>query len=76
MAISSSYEVWTAAADIFSGRTNPEWAVDQRVADKLKDLWTRMKVYSGEPPIPPVLGYRRVNLKGTFIASLAQLWLQ
>jgi hypothetical protein len=44
--------------DIFSGRPNPRWELDERAADALRDLVSRLEVTSTTLPEPPGLGYR------------------
>lgn len=44
--------------DIFSGRPNPRWALDGRVAERLRELQSRLRFVQGRPPEAPGLGYR------------------
>jgi hypothetical protein len=64
MVTSSSDEAWTGCADIFSGRTNPCWVVEESVVQKLLDLWIRMEPHPQPAPTPLKLGYRGCHLKG------------
>lgn len=44
--------------DIFSGRPNPRWELDEPVAQEVRELQHRLKVATDRPPEPPGLGYR------------------
>ncbi len=44
--------------DIFSGRPNPRWQLDEQVARKLDELHRRLLRTANRPPEPPGLGYR------------------
>ncbi|PYS22681.1 MAG: hypothetical protein DMF72_12530 [Acidobacteria bacterium] len=62
--MSSSDEAWMGCADIFSGRPNPCWVIEERVVASLMDLWNRMEGHSEPFPNRAVLGYRGCHLKG------------
>lgn len=64
MGTSNSGEVFRARADVFAGRPNPEWVVDESVLQKLFDLWTRMRRSAEPRQDNPKLGYRGVYLEG------------
>ncbi len=61
MGTSSSSEPWTATASIYSGRPDPEWAVDADVARRLASAWERLSIVR-ERSDPPPLGYRGCTL--------------
>jgi hypothetical protein len=44
--------------DVFSGRPNPRWELDEPAADELRRLLRRLTVAAATPPEPPGLGYR------------------
>jgi hypothetical protein len=44
--------------DVFSGRENPHWHLDERSAQALQQLQRRLVVSAAVPPEPPPLGYR------------------
>ena len=44
--------------DIFSGRPNPRWEVDEPVRRELKRLESGLGAAAGPPRAPPGLGYR------------------
>jgi hypothetical protein len=44
--------------DVFSGRPNPRWKLDDPVADDLRGLVSLLPVTTDGPPEPPGLGYR------------------
>jgi hypothetical protein len=44
--------------DVFSGRPNPRWELDETSADELRRLVDRLPPATGPPPEPPGLGYR------------------
>jgi hypothetical protein len=44
--------------DVFSGRPNPRWQLDQPAADALRRLLSRLTVATDRPLEPPGLGYR------------------
>jgi hypothetical protein len=44
--------------DVFSGRPNPRWELDERSAQELRRLQSRLTVSPLAPPEPPALGYR------------------
>ena len=44
--------------DIFSGRPNPRWELDEHAAETLRRLVSRLSVTSASPPEAPGLGYR------------------
>jgi hypothetical protein len=44
--------------DIFSGRPNPRWQLDERTAGELRDRLGRLQRSTAPPPEPPGLGYR------------------
>ena len=48
---------------LFSGRPDPTWLIDDEVAERLKEIWQSLKLYSGSPPTAPILGYRGCFLK-------------
>ena len=52
-----------AGAQVFSGRPDPTWPVDQATAGSLQDLWSRLEPWEGEIPAPPPLGYRGCFLR-------------
>ena len=44
--------------DVFSGRPNPRWELDEPRSQKLLQLQNRLKASSRVPAEPPALGYR------------------
>jgi hypothetical protein len=44
--------------DIFSGRPNPRWRLDEAGAAELGELHHRLEVAAARPTEPPGLGYR------------------
>lgn len=44
--------------DIFSGRPNPRWQLDEQGAEALRELLSRLATTTDSPPEPPGLGYR------------------
>jgi hypothetical protein len=44
--------------DIFSGRVNPRWLLDEARAKVVADLQHRLEPSAVSPPEPPGLGYR------------------
>ena len=44
--------------DIFSGRANPHWTVDEATATAVRDLVAHVAPTSAAPPPAPELGYR------------------
>jgi hypothetical protein len=44
--------------DVFSGRPNPQWELDEHRSQMLLQLQNRLKVSSQAPAEPPALGYR------------------
>lgn len=44
--------------DIFSGRPNPRWELDETATDALRRLLRRLPVAAVRPAKPPGLGYR------------------
>lgn len=44
--------------DVFSGRPNPRWELDEPCSQKLRQLQNRLKASSRAPAEPPALGYR------------------
>lgn len=44
--------------DVFSGRPNPRWELDEDSAAALRRLLSRLAVTTDTPPEPPGLGYR------------------
>ena len=44
--------------DVFSGRPNPRWQLDERSGQELRRLQSRLSVSSVAPAEPPALGYR------------------
>ena len=44
--------------DVFSGRPNPRWELDEPAADELRWLMRRLTATAVTPPEPPGLGYR------------------
>ena len=44
--------------DIFSGRPNPRWQLDEQGAEALRELLSRLAATTDSPPEPPGLGYR------------------
>ena len=57
MATSSSCnEGWRASALIFSGRSNPEWAISDAIASDLVSLWSALPATRAQE-MAPGLGY-------------------
>jgi hypothetical protein len=54
---------WTASADVFSGRPNPEWPVPERVAEDLILRWRGLPLSDRRIPDRPLLGYRGCLLR-------------
>jgi hypothetical protein len=48
---------------IFSGRPNPTWHVRKVIVQQLKEIWSLLEHFQGEPAIAPPLGYRGCFLK-------------
>lgn len=44
--------------DLFSGRVNPSWALDDAAADELRGLVAQRAPSAGPEPSVPSLGYR------------------
>jgi hypothetical protein len=44
--------------DVFSGRPNPRWELDETRSRKLRQLQSRLKATSRARAEPPALGYR------------------
>jgi hypothetical protein len=44
--------------DIFSGRPNPRWKLDEPAGQRLVELQRGLKPTADRPPGPPGLGYR------------------
>ena len=44
--------------DVFSGKANPLWVLDEPVATRLLQMQTRLKVSTQPAAAPPSLGYR------------------
>ena len=44
--------------DVFSGRPNPRWQLDEAGAAELSDLHHHLEVAAARPTEPPGLGYR------------------
>jgi hypothetical protein len=44
--------------DVFSGRPNPRWQLDEHSTRELRRLQSRLTVSTLAPPEPPGLGYR------------------
>ncbi|MDX6448354.1 MAG: hypothetical protein QOG29_1140 [Gaiellaceae bacterium] len=44
--------------DVFSGRPNPRWELDEPTANPLRRLLSQLTVAGVTPPEPPGLGYR------------------
>lgn len=44
--------------DVFSGRPNPRWKLDEDAAESLRQLLSRLSVATDAPPEQPGLGYR------------------
>ena len=44
--------------DVFSGRPNPRWELDDRASQELRQLQGRLTKARETPPEPPGLGYR------------------
>lgn len=44
--------------DVFSGRPNPRWELDEETAVALRRLLSRLAVTTDTPPEQPGLGYR------------------
>jgi hypothetical protein len=44
--------------DVFSGRPNPRWELDEPSAEALRQLVRRLAAATDRPPEPPGLGYR------------------
>ncbi len=66
MAISKSTKrpQWIGGALIFSGRPDPTWTVNQKVARQLEEIWASLEPGMVKPPSAPPLGYRGCFLKG------------
>jgi hypothetical protein len=47
-----------AELDIFSGRPNPRFELDEQSSEALRQLVTRLTPATDSPPEPPGLGYR------------------
>ncbi|HEY9247019.1 MAG TPA: hypothetical protein VIO11_09255 [Candidatus Methanoperedens sp.] len=54
---------WVGEALIFSGRTNPKWNIDKEKSRMLEETWDSLEPFTGEPPSPPILGYRGFIVK-------------
>jgi hypothetical protein len=57
--------------DVFSGRPNPRWELDEKNAAALTRLQSTLRRTERLPPDPPALGYRGFRCDGpteTFIA--------
>jgi hypothetical protein len=52
--------------DIFSGRPNPGWELDEQAVDELRSLHAALPASAEQVPAPPGLGYRgfRYTLDG------------
>jgi hypothetical protein len=44
--------------DVFSGRPNPSWELDDRTSEELRQLQSRLTKARQTAPEPPGLGYR------------------
>jgi hypothetical protein len=44
--------------DVFSGRPNPRWELDEPSSQQLRQLHSRLTATRQTPPEPPGLGYR------------------
>jgi len=44
--------------DVFSGRPNPRWELDEPSAKVLRELLSRLAITANRPPEPAGLGYR------------------
>ena len=44
--------------DVFSGRPNPRWELDEQSSKKLLQIQSRLRRTRESPPDPPGLGYR------------------
>ena len=51
-------------ADVFSGRPNPEWTLDEREAEEVGTLFRALGEARGAAPEPPGLGYRGFVVAG------------
>jgi hypothetical protein len=54
---------WTARAQIFSGRPNPQWRLEAREAESLVEKWRSLPPFKGDLPKPPILGYQGCSLQ-------------
>jgi hypothetical protein len=50
--------------DVYSGRPNPRWELDERGADALRQLVAGLAPAAEAPPEPPGLGYRGLLFEG------------
>jgi hypothetical protein len=60
----NSGESWIASALVYSGRSNPTWAVSQAVAKALKEIWASLEAGAQESRPGPTLGYQGCLLQG------------
>jgi hypothetical protein len=44
--------------DVFSGRPNPQWELDEPTANELRRIMGGLTATTNELPVPPGLGYR------------------
>jgi hypothetical protein len=54
---------WRVEADIYAGRKNPTWSMDEDLAADLLRRWRELAAWSGAVPIAPPLGYRGFYLR-------------
>lgn len=64
-------ESYTGQVQIFSGRPDPTWEVDEDDARQLEAIWHELKPYLEDVPSVPSLGYRgsvlRLNAECAYI---------
>jgi hypothetical protein len=58
-------------ASLYSGRPDPEWAIDEAPLEALRRIWDGLAARATGPPQPPPLGYRGCSLR----CASGDLWL-
>lgn len=62
----SSNKQWICSAELYSGRTNPEWEIDEITAEELMNIWNTLQRSEKEAGRASKLGYKgcRVHSPG------------
>jgi hypothetical protein len=54
----SNANLWIGGAILFSGRSDPQWILEETQAEQLMQIWSALPSAQGNIVIPNILGYK------------------